>query len=80
MELAFHGGQGGSAVATIRDRAEIRELSLEEGWDLLEKAAQRELHMSAKEFLETWEAGKFDDPDRPEIMRVAMLLPFIAIR
>ena len=67
-------------MTTLQDRAEIRELTVEEGWDLLEKAAQRELNMSAKEFVEGWKIGKFDDPDEPRIMRVAMLLPFVASR
>lgn len=56
----------------------VRELSYEEGRELLESAAKRHLGMSAEEFIRAWRAGKFGDPDdRPEVLEVAMLLPFI---
>jgi len=33
--------------------------------------------MSGKEFVRAWNDGKFpDDADRPEVVRVVMLLPF----
>lgn len=54
----------------------FQELTREEGWALLEAEAQRYLHMSAEEFLRKWDAREFENPDRPEIMRVAMALPF----
>jgi hypothetical protein len=55
----------------------IRELTREEGIALLDREARRRLHMSGEEFIRAWEAGEFDDdPDRPEVMYVAMLLPF----
>jgi hypothetical protein len=54
----------------------IRELTREEGRALLDREARRYLDMSAEEFIRAWEAGKFDDdPDRPDVMYVAMLLP-----
>jgi hypothetical protein len=34
----------------------------------LEDAAQRELGMSAKEVIAARDAGKIENPDRPEIM------------
>ena len=56
---------------------QIRELTREEGLALLDREARRYLHMSAEEFIRAWEAGEFDgDPDRPDVMYVAMLLPF----
>jgi uncharacterized protein (DUF433 family) len=55
----------------------FRELSREEGWQLLEKQARLYLGMSAREFVEKWDAGRFENPDRPEVLRVAMLLPFV---
>jgi hypothetical protein len=66
-------------MTTLSDgEVKVQEVSSEEGWALLEKATQRELGIGAKDFLSAWEAGKFDDdPDRPEIMRVLMLLPLI---
>jgi hypothetical protein len=55
----------------------IKELSLEEGRKLLAKQARRYLKMSGDEFIQKWESGEFDDdPDRPEVMRPVMLIPF----
>ena len=55
----------------------VRELTREEGIALLDQAAQHYLHMSGQAFLEAWQTGQFnDDPDRPDVMYVAMLLPF----
>ena len=54
-------------------------LTYQEGWEVLDRQARRYLDMSGEEFVEAWRAGKFDDnPDRPEVMRVAMLLPLAA--
>lgn len=53
-----------------------REVSPKEGLALLDRQAQRYLGMSAREFIDRWERGMIDDPDRPEVVRVAMLLPF----
>ncbi len=54
----------------------IHFLTPEEGLELLDRQARRHLNMSGVEFVEAWRAGKFDDdPDRPEVMRVAMLVP-----
>ena len=56
----------------------IHELTREEGLALLDRAARRYLHMSAADFIRAWEAGDFDaDPDRSEVMYVAMLLPLV---
>ncbi len=66
-------------MATIptNDNGHIRELTPEEGWALFDHAARRCLDMSADAFIHAWETGAFDDdPDRPEVMYVAMLLPF----
>ena len=55
----------------------VNEVSAEEGRAILDRAARRYLNMSADEFIAAWNAGRFDDdPDRPEVMRVATLLPF----
>jgi hypothetical protein len=52
-------------------------MSAEEARELLDRQARRHLGMSGEEFVAAWFAGHFaDDPDRPEVMRVAMLLPF----
>jgi hypothetical protein len=64
-------------ATTQGTNGQIRELTREEGLALLDREAQRYLHMSAEQFIKAWEAGEFDeDPDRPDVMYVAMLLPF----
>jgi hypothetical protein len=52
------------------------DLTQEEAYALLDREAQCRLGMSAQAFITAWEAGQFDDdPDRPDVMYVAMLLP-----
>lgn len=54
----------------------IREVSREEGLAIIDRQARRYLNMSGEEFARRWQAGEFkDDPDRPGLMHVAMLLP-----
>jgi hypothetical protein len=65
------------ATTTPPTNSQIRELTREEGLALLDREARRRLCMSAEEFIRAWDAGQFDDdPDRPDVMYVAMLLPF----
>jgi hypothetical protein len=55
----------------------VRVVDDKEGYEILDEAARRYLKMSAKEFLEAWDAGKFSDRvDTPDVMRVASLIPF----
>jgi hypothetical protein len=51
-----------------------RELSQDEWRKLVNKLAQHYFSMSADEFATALKAGRLD-PDRPEVMRLAMLLP-----
>ncbi|MCC6179345.1 MAG: hypothetical protein IT305_28900 [Chloroflexi bacterium] len=61
------------AEAKVRTRV----LTRDQGLDLLDLRARHYLNMSGAEFMEAWKAGKFNDcADRPEVTRVAMLLPF----
>jgi hypothetical protein len=54
------------------------DLTEEQAYALLDREAHRYLGISAKEFIDAWEAGKFDDdPDQPNVMYVAMLLPLV---
>lgn len=54
------------------------EYSVEEGREIFDAAAQRHLGISGDEFLRKWDAGEFaDDPDRPEVIEVAMLIPLV---
>lgn len=66
-------------VAATRRRTrtgQARMLNRDQWMALVDRAAQRELGMSGDEFVRRLKAGEFGDPDdRPEVMRVAMLLP-----
>jgi hypothetical protein len=66
-------------MVTVADResADVEYLTVEQGWALLDKHAQRYLQMSRREFVERWDRGEIEDPDRPEVNRVSMLLPFV---
>jgi len=65
------------ATVDVQPDVRIHEATPEEGREIVDRAARRELGMSGKEFLRRWDAGEIEDPDRPEILRVAMLLPFV---
>lgn len=54
----------------------IKFLTPQEGRELLDRQARRYLGMSGEEFVRKWKAKEFEDPDRPEIMQVAFLIPF----
>ena len=59
------------------DASGIAELDRAAGHELLNEAAEHYLGLSGEDFMLRWDAGEFDhDPDRPEVVRVAMLLPF----
>jgi hypothetical protein len=54
----------------------IHIMTPQEAWERFDRAAQRNLRMGGQEFLDAWDAGRFDDdPDRPELMRTIMLRP-----
>lgn len=60
------------------DDVAIDGLTPEEAWDVFDRAAQNDLHMSGEEFLRRWDAGAFRaDPDQPGVMDVAMLIPLV---
>jgi len=61
------------------DRRKARYLSADEGRKFFNRRVRQDLNMSGQEFLKKWNAAEFGDPDnpyRPELMRVVMLLPF----
>lgn len=60
---------------------EIREITKEEGREMLDRQTRKYLGISADEFIELWDSGYYDDPDDrakngPEIMRLGMLSRF----
>jgi len=56
------------------NHAEI--LSRKEGRKLLDRQAKRFLGMSGQEFVRKWNEKEFKNPDRPEILQLAFLIPF----
>lgn len=57
--------------------AEIQELDAGEARALFDAEVRRCFHMSGDEFIRKYEAGEFGDDDEcPDVMRVAMLIPF----
>jgi hypothetical protein len=50
--------------------------SREEGIELLDRQARKYLGMSGVEFVQRYRAGQIDEPNRLEVVRVAMLIPF----
>jgi len=58
-------------------KREVEFLTPEEGEKLLDEQARRHLKMSGKKFVRLWNAKKIKDPDRPEVMQVAFLIPFV---
>lgn len=55
---------------------DVRELDESGAREVLDRQARRYLGMSGEDFISAWDAGRFrDDSDRPEVVRVAMLLP-----
>lgn len=54
-----------------------REVSREEGMEIIDRQAWRYLGISGEEFLHRWRRGEYDvDPDQPGVMDLIMLLPF----
>jgi hypothetical protein len=51
-------------------------VSREEGFEILDRQARKYLGMSGDEFARQYRAGELPDPDRSEVARVAMLLPY----
>jgi hypothetical protein len=58
----------------------IKWLTEGEGHKVFDERAQELMGMSGDEFLRRWDAGEYDqiadDPDHPDVMRLAALIPF----
>lgn len=67
-----------STTATQRNKtAQVRELSKDQARRMFDRQAKRYLNMTGPQFIEKWDAGKFNGKtDTPAVIRVAMLLPF----
>ena len=53
----------------------VLKLNKEESRKLFDRSARRSLNMSGEEFIRRWEKGAFKNPEHPEVMRLAMLMP-----
>ncbi|HET7037204.1 MAG TPA: hypothetical protein VFI42_16075 [Thermomicrobiaceae bacterium] len=58
----------------------LEELSAEEARRFFDGQARRYVRMSGAEFVRRWEAGEIEEPERPEVQLLAMLLPFARAR
>lgn len=54
----------------------VRYVSREEGVARLDRAARKYLNMSGEEFVRRYRAGEIPDPDRSEVIRLAMLMQY----
>ncbi|HEY7033586.1 MAG TPA: hypothetical protein VH482_19775 [Thermomicrobiales bacterium] len=68
-------------VATARQVDRRFELfSPDETREAFDELGRLLMQISGAEFIRRWDAGEYvdiaDDPDHPEIMRLAMLIPF----
>jgi len=62
-------------VAGKHGKNGVLKLNIEESRKLFDRSARRSLNMSGKEFIRRWEKGAFKNPENPEVMRLAMLMP-----
>jgi len=53
----------------------IRYVTHLEGIEILDRQARKYLGMSGDEFVRRYRSGEIDDPDRSDVIRVAMLIP-----
>ncbi len=74
MNVRQRGEVEGDVV--VGETATVHFLTPAEAWESFDEAARRSLGMSGEAFIATWDAGGFgEDPDRPALIRVAMLRP-----
>lgn len=53
----------------------IREVSPEEGMEMLDRQARKRLGMSGEEFIRKWEANEFEEPDQSDIIFLSFMIP-----
>lgn len=64
--------------AATRENGHVRDLTEPQAWELFDHAADFFLHIDGAEFIKRWDAGYYDDdPDDPDVMDVATLLPLV---
>lgn len=63
-------------VALVTDQR-FEELDEDQGRALIDLQARKFLGMSGTEFIQKYYAGQIENPDSTDVLRVAMLLPFL---
>lgn len=53
------------------------EATLEEGAEIIDRAARERLGISGAEFMARWDRGCYRDGDDPDVTGVVMLIPFV---
>jgi hypothetical protein len=56
--------------------SDVREVSHEEGRQMLDAAARKHLNMTGEEFIAAWDEDRILDTDNLRVQQVAALLPF----
>jgi hypothetical protein len=56
--------------------SDVREVSHEEGRQMLDAAARKYLNMTAEEFIAAWDEDRILETDDLRVQQVAALLPF----
>ena len=65
------------AASTVVPERAGREVSREEGLEIIDRQARRYLGISGEEFLRRWRRGEYGAHlDQPGVMDLVMLLPF----
>jgi len=67
--------RGAFAIA-VSTRNKAVPVTRREGHRILDAQARKYLNMSGAEFATKYRAGEIPDPDRSDVIRVAMLLPY----
>lgn len=65
-----------SELQTRQAERDYQEITLEEGREMLDRAARKYLNMSGDEFVAAWDEGRIPEPDSLAVQQVATLLPF----
>jgi hypothetical protein len=76
MAIAIRPAKRRRGIARSTVKARFDYVTSARGKKLLDRQAKKYLNMSGAEFLAKYRAGEIPDPDRPEVIRVAMLIPF----
>lgn len=56
--------------------AGVKYISREEGVRLFDERAREYLGMSGEEFMRRYRAGEIEDPDRSDVIMLAIMIPF----